>query len=90
MFNENNENSCTSDDMDITSSRPDIVSRTLTIEYKNMKTVSGAPISITCIGFRNPIYQGSWSGFRIAVFDSEQTKRRIEVSEDVSFDATKL
>ena len=50
MFNEAVYNSCTSPDMDIDESRPDIVSRTLSIHYKNMlpEKISGAPISITC------------------------------------------
>ena len=37
MFDESAFNTCTSPDMDITESKPDIVSKTLTINYKNMK-----------------------------------------------------
>ena len=52
--------------------------------------ISGAEISITCQGFRNPIFQDMWSGFRLSVFDSEENKRQIEVSDDVEFDATEM
>ena len=92
MFDESAFNTCTSPDMDITGSTPDFVSKTLKIDYKNMlpDKISGSQISITCDGFKNPIYQGMWSGFTISVFDSEVNRRRIEVSEDVSFDATRL
>lgn len=50
MFNENVSNSCTSPDMEITESRPDIISRTITIRYKNMAPdkISGSLIKIVC------------------------------------------
>ena len=92
MFNEAIQNSCSSPDMEIIDSRPDIVSKTLSINYKNMlpEKISGAEITITCQGFKNPIYQAEWSGFRLSVFDSEDIRRRIEVTEEFAFDATKL
>ena len=92
MFNEAVQNSCTSPDMEIYLSTPDIVSKTISISYRNMlpEKISGVEISITCQGFKNPIYQDQWGGFYISVFDSEEIRRRIEVTEDFAFNALGL
>ena len=48
--------------------------------------VKGEVITITCTGFKNPISQGLWSGFKISLLDNEQESRNlIEESDIFSF-----
>ena len=49
--------------------------------------VKGEKITITCKGFKNPISQGLWDGFKISLFDNERESRNlIEESQVFSFD----
>ena len=52
--------------------------------------VSGEEITITCDGFKNPIYQKEWPGFRVSYFDDEPAASQIETSGNLFFDATKF
>jgi len=65
MFNENFKDTCSSPDMDIIDSYPDLVTQSLAIFYKDMlpEKISGQEIRITCHGFKNPIFEDKWYGF---------------------------
>ena len=80
MFNELMVNSCSSPDMRILASKASLVAKQLSIEYENMadNKVKGEVITITCKGFKNPISKGEWPGFKISLFDNEQSKNLIE------------
>ena len=90
MYNEQARNKCTSEDMEITSSIPDLINKSIMIRYKNMKPekIAGAQLTITCQSFKNPIYQKKWYGFRISIYDSEPIPNPISSSESIAFDAT--
>jgi hypothetical protein len=74
MFNEQDRNSCTSDDFIVNSSTPSLVLRTLTITYSELNPdlrQGGKKITFVCRGFRNPIQPEIIKGFRILFYDSE-------------------
>ena len=75
--------------MEITSSIPNLIFGSLMLTYKNMKPefISGAEITIECQGFKNPIFEKKWSGFRISLFDSELIPNTISMSASIEFDA---
>jgi len=81
---------CTSPDMTIETSRPDLINTSLNIKYKDMtpSKISGQEVTITCQGFKNPIFQDIWYGFIFNLFDSEIFPNSLEVSESVAIDAT--
>jgi len=49
------------------------------------KYFSDAYITITCEGFRNPIYNGEWGGFYVTTFDGEPSSLQIETSDEIKF-----
>lgn len=89
MYNEQARNKCTSPDMVIQSSTPDLINRNLMIRYKAMKPekIKGGELTIVCQSFKNPIYEGYWPGFRISLYDSEPIPNPISSSEMLSFDS---
>ena len=73
MFNEQDRDSCTSDDFFVESSRPSLLLQSLTIMYSDLKPElwdGSKPITFKCRGFRNPIVPVKWSGFRLSLYDS--------------------
>lgn len=48
---------------------------------------AGAPITISCPGYRNPIYPDLWTGFRIQVYDSERNKITYTKADKLILDA---
>jgi hypothetical protein len=74
MFNEQDRNSCSSDDFYVVSSSPSLLLGTLTIMYQDLvesKRAGLEPIVFKCRGFRNPIVPVSWPGFRVTFYDSQ-------------------
>jgi len=50
--------------------------------------ISGAEITITCRGFKNPISEGEWRGFQLTLFDDEGVSNTIEFSSsNIAFDS---
>jgi len=90
MYNAKVENACESDQMKITSSKPEPLDGLIRMTYKDMdeKYFEGKPITIKCRNFYNPIYQKVWKGFTISTYDDELFPALIEKSESVGFDAT--
>ena len=89
MYDEQVRDVCKSSDMDIIQSRPDIFGGTLRIQYENMPVEkrAGVKLTIVCPGFKNPIYQALWEGFRVTTFDSEPIPNQIDSTGDLKFDA---
>jgi hypothetical protein len=53
--------------------------------------INGSPITITCPGFYNPIYQDKWYGFYVYIYDNEASYQPISKSDlEPSLDATKF
>lgn len=48
----------------------------------------GSAISISCAGFKNPIYQDLWNGFYVEFWDSEGISKKTEQSNPKGLDAT--
>jgi len=71
MYNERDRDFCRSEAFELVSSRADLISQRLKIQYINMRAeyITGKTFTITCRGFRNPIYQDEWKGFMLTMYD---------------------
>lgn len=90
MYNSAAKDKCSSSCMKITSSGLN-TNGAISIEYANMipSCITGAPITISCRQFYNPVEPRIWQGFSVTLYDSEKEKRIIEQSkEDAFLDAT--
>lgn len=92
MYDENAENECISDELNVVASN--FRSGNLRILWTSISPdyVPGNWISITCKGFRNPIHPGQWSGFQLKVFDftrvhDDKFANTITLTGDVAFNA---
>ena len=50
--------------------------------------IKGSPITITCDGYRNPIYQDQWYGYSVEFYDAEANPKLTEKSISTFLDAT--
>jgi len=82
MYNERDKDFCRSEAFELVSSRADLISQRLRITYINMKQefITGRTFSITCRGFRNPIYEAEWKGFMFTMYDQEDPPNAIETT----------
>jgi hypothetical protein len=87
-YNSSVRNGCTSTCFDTQYSG--LESNLILINYENMQPncISGSEIVIECKGYKNPIYQDVWSGFKVEVYDSERSEELIVTSNPTSLDAT--
>ncbi len=70
MYNEDARDKCSSDQLTISSSQFTQGNLQMFFSDINSAYVSGSPIELRCLGFKNPIYPDVWSGFRIFVYDN--------------------
>lgn len=90
MFNENAINTCTSEMLGVKES--DFRSGHLRIMFDTVKEgfLSQKWITISCTGFKNPIYPAEWSGFKIKIYDyskvgNDQFANAITLTGDIKF-----
>jgi hypothetical protein len=71
MYSEEAVDKCTSAHVTISSSN--FVMGNLRIIYEAVTPgySSGKTISISCLGYKNPIYPDLWNGFRITLYDKQ-------------------
>ena len=90
MFDETVENSCSSQDFTMISSKASLSQSSLVIEYEDLKKSDGnEAIFLECSGFKNPIVKSRWGDFQISFYDSDEKSNMVQTTvEGVKLDAT--
>lgn len=90
MYNEEAIDKCSSAQLGITSSASVGTSLRINYDYVEPGFFSGQTITVTCKGFKNPIYPDFWTGFNLRVFDGDLKQITYTQANTLSFDATEL